>query len=62
MPTYLERYLAGEHEPVWSELVALGPAVRQEPVLADASAVAYEVVRRARANIETLIDRLQHTG
>jgi len=36
--SYLERYLAGEHEQVWAELVALGPAVREEPVYSDALA------------------------
>ena len=28
---YLERYLAGEYEPVWAELIALGDHVRKEP-------------------------------
>jgi len=38
--TLFERYTAGEHTKVWSELVALGPAVRQDPAAADALAVA----------------------
>jgi len=59
---YLERYLAGERERVWDELVALCAAVREEPVYADALAVARETMRRVRANIETLIPRLQQTG
>lgn len=62
MPSYLERYLAGEHEPVWAELQALGAAVREEPVYSDALAVARETMRRARANIETLIARLNAQG
>lgn len=62
MPTYLDRYLAGEHERVWAELVALGPAVRNEPVYADARAVAHETMRRVRYNIETLIPRLREIG
>ncbi|MGY2896990.1 hypothetical protein ACVWZX_005036 [Deinococcus sp. UYEF24] len=28
MVTFLERYLQGEHEQVWEELVALGPGVK----------------------------------
>lgn len=62
MPTYLDRYIAGEHKQVWAELVAFGPAVRDEPVYADARAVAHETMRRVRHNIETLIPRLVETG
>src|SRR5258707_1642579 len=60
--TYLQRYVAGEHEQVWAELVALGAAAYDEPVHSDALAVARETMRRARANIETLIPRLQRLG
>ena len=60
--TYLQRYVAGEHEPVWAELVALGAAAYDEPVHSDAVAVARETMRRARANIETLIPCLQRLG
>lgn len=60
--TYLQRYVAGEHEQVWAELVALGAAAHDEPVHSDALAVARETMRRARANIETLIPRLQRLG
>jgi hypothetical protein len=59
---YLARYLAGEHEKVWEELVALGPAVREEPVLSDAAAVARETMRRVRHNIETVHRRLVGLG
>jgi hypothetical protein len=45
--SYLERYLTGEHEQVWAELVALGAAVRDEPLYSDALAVARETMRRA---------------
>ena len=61
-PTYLERYLAGEHEAVWAELAALGPAVREEPVLADARAVARETMTRVRANLERIVARLGEMG
>lgn len=50
--SYVEHYLAGEHERVWAELVALGEAVRDEPVYSDALAVARE----------TLIPRLRDVG
>ena len=58
MSTFCDRYQFGEREQVWSELIALGDAVRQEPVYADALAVGRETMRRAQSNIETLIDRL----
>lgn len=59
---YLERYLAGEYEPVWAELEALGAAVRDEPVYRDALAVARETMRRVRENLEALIPRLVKAG
>jgi hypothetical protein len=60
--TYLERYLAGEYEPVWDELQALGAAVREEPLYGDAMAVARETMWRVRHNIEMLIPRLAALG
>jgi hypothetical protein len=60
--TYQERYLGGEHERVWDDLVALGAAVREEPLYSDALAVARETMRRARYNIEQLIPRLHEVG
>jgi hypothetical protein len=62
MPTYLERYIAGEHEHVWHELLAQGVAVREEPLYTDAWAVAVETMRRAHANIEVLAARLKTHG
>jgi hypothetical protein len=58
MTTYLERYRAGDHQQVWTDLVALGPAVRQEPLYMDAMAVAREMMTRARHNIALLVERL----
>jgi hypothetical protein len=58
----LERYRNGEHEKVWAELLALGGQVRQEPIFADALAVARETMTRARANIELLVPRLIGMG
>jgi hypothetical protein len=62
MPTYIDRYLAGERVAVWNELIALGEAVYRKPVQADANAVAEETMRRARRNIEVLIPRLSGMG
>jgi hypothetical protein len=56
-PSYLDRYRAGEQTEAWAELVALGPAVRQEPLVSDALAVARETMHRVRENIERLIPR-----
>jgi hypothetical protein len=62
MPTYLERYLAGEREQVWAELSARGPAIRDEPLFAEAQAVARETMTRARANVALLVQRLTSLG
>src|SRR5579859_7270575 len=62
MVSYLERYLQGECIQVWAELVALGEHVREEPVYADAWAVACETMRRVRQNIEGVIPRLRARG
>jgi hypothetical protein len=62
MPSYLERYLNGEYEAVWQELLDLGPAIREEPLFSDAQAVAHETMRRAKDNVETLILRLLELG
>jgi hypothetical protein len=58
----LERYLDGAYRDVWTELVALGPSVREEAHAADALAVAYETMHRVEANVRTLVDRLTKSG
>jgi hypothetical protein len=58
----LDRYVRGECEKVWSELVALGPAVRQDPHAADALAVAFETMQRVASNVRTLVERLRGMG
>jgi hypothetical protein len=62
MISYVERYQQGEHLQVWEELVALGNQVRQEPLYADAWAVACETMRRVRHNIAFVIPRLRALG
>ena len=54
----MRRYLAGEHEAVWAEMMALGAEIREPPYFKDACAVATETMRRARHNVELLIRRL----
>jgi hypothetical protein len=59
---YLERYQNGEFEQVWTELQALGPAVRQEPNLTLARQVASETMQRVRRNCERIVARLSSLG
>lgn len=59
---YIDRYMKGEHEAVWTELTNLGPAVRQVEIFNDARAVALETMRRVRDNIITIVDRLSGHG
>jgi hypothetical protein len=59
---FCNRYQAGEHIAVWRELIALGDAVRQEPLLSDATSVCKEIVRRARTNLRILHRRLLDLG
>jgi hypothetical protein len=59
MQSYLERYQQGEEVAVWAELVGLGPAIRGEPLFADALAVAHEMMRRAKHNVGLLVERLK---
>jgi hypothetical protein len=62
MPTFLKRYRDGDCVAVWADLVALGEGVRHELYYADAVAVAAETMRRARHNVELLIQRLAGMG
>jgi hypothetical protein len=59
---YLDRYLAGDYERVWADLIALGPAVREAPHAAGAQLVAQETMRRVAANVRTLVERLRSIG
>lgn len=57
---WLARYLVGDQAAVWHELRQLGSAVRSDPVTAtEAQDVCDEMARRARANIETIVERLR---
>ena len=61
LPLY-DRYMAGEHAAVWSELMAAGAAVRSDPQAADALAVAYETMSRVEQNVRMLVSRLTQMG
>jgi hypothetical protein len=55
---FLGRYLAGEHEQVWADLVALGPDVRKPGYKSEALEVARETMRRVEANVRAVVSRL----
>lgn len=59
---YLDRYIRGEHEQVWSELQSLGEAVRQEPLYGEARQVADETLRRVARNCDRIVTRLRSLG
>jgi len=61
LPFY-KRYVAGEFREVWMELAALGDAVWLDPVAADALAVCYETMHRAKTNIEIVVGALETEG
>lgn len=62
MASFTRRYHDGEHEEVWAELVALGDAVRLEPLFSDAQDVARETMLRVRENAPMVIDHLMELG
>ncbi|HLI67953.1 MAG TPA: hypothetical protein VKU90_16430 [Caulobacteraceae bacterium] len=62
MTSLIDRYHAGECAPVWAELMALGAAVYEAPHAEPAWAVARETMRRARSNLDALIERLDGLG
>jgi HEAT repeat protein len=59
---FVARYLAGEHA-VWAELVGQANAIAQHPELrAEAYAVAVEIMKRARHNIDAIRTTLRESG
>ncbi len=62
MATYLERYLNGDYQEVWDELILQREAVHQEPLKPDVDAVVFETMRRVRMNIEQVTARLAALG
>jgi hypothetical protein len=59
---WLERYRGGEQAAVWHELRQLGARVREPAYLPEAQAVSDEMARRARHNVETIVERLTAEG
>lgn len=63
MRRWIERYRDGTHRQVWIEMTSLGPDLRSdETALSEAAAVADETMRRARSNVERLVERLPRLG
>ena len=62
MGIYLQRYLGGECEAVWRQLVDLGEAALRPPVLEEATAVTEEVVRRMIHNARVIGNYLADAG
>src|SRR5262249_11099307 len=60
--SYLDRYMHGDHERVWSELFAYGHDVRNQSLFLDALSVARETMTRVRWNLEQIIYRLNTLG
>jgi hypothetical protein len=61
-PRWLSRYRDGQREQVWQELRQLGTAVRQSEWAEEAQLVCDEMARRARHNIELIVERLSDSG
>jgi hypothetical protein len=59
---WLDRYRAGQRHQVWHELRQLGAAVREPGLSEQAQLVCDEMARRARRNIEVIIERLSGAG
>ena len=61
-PRWLERYNDGQRDIVWHELRQLGAAPLEPDLAAEAQAVCDEMARRARQNIEVVVERLTEAG
>ncbi|WP_051571064.1 hypothetical protein [Cryptosporangium arvum] len=60
---WLSRYLAGDRASVWHEMRQRGNAIRRDPELEDeAQQVCDEMARRARQNVEVIVERLTADG
>ena len=61
-PNWLNRYRHGQRSRVWHELRQVGGTVRETAVLEEAQLVCDEMARRARHNIEVIVERLSIAG
>jgi hypothetical protein len=62
MGSWLNRYVDGQHESVWDEVVALGPRASDPDVAPEVQALARETMQRALANVEALKSLLPSIG
>ncbi|MFC0437400.1 hypothetical protein [Kutzneria buriramensis] len=60
--SWLSRYQSGQRKQVWHELRQLGGRVREPEFAQEAQLVCDEMARRARHNIELIVDRLSNDG
>ncbi|MFC5098144.1 hypothetical protein [Amycolatopsis plumensis] len=61
-PNWLGRYHNGQREQVWQELRGLGSRVREPDWAYEAQLVCDEMARRARHNVELIVERLSEDG
>lgn len=59
---WLSRYRSGDRDAVWHEMGQIGARVRGPEHVDEAQAVCDEMARRARQNVEVIIDRLLEQG
>ncbi len=59
---WLDRYRAGQRDRIWHELRQLGSVVREPGLFEEAQLVCDEMARRARQNVEVIIERLSGAG
>jgi hypothetical protein len=62
MSSWVERYVGGQHERVWEEVLALGPGASDPAVAAEVDALARETMQRALRNVEALKSLLPSIG
>ena len=61
-PRWLERYRNGQRDLVWHELRQLGAGQLEPEQAAEAQLVSDEMARRARQNVEIIVERLTAEG
>ena len=61
-PGWLSRYESGQRDQVWQEFRLLGSGIRESPWVEEAQLVCDEMARRARRNVELIVERLADDG
>ena len=62
MSSWVERYVDGQRESVWAEVMGLGPRAGDPEFAADVNALARETMQRALQNVEALKSLLPSIG